>query len=257
MSRQSIFITGAAAGIGQAVARLFAREGWFVGLYDVDEAGVQALRRELGEAKTLAGRLDVTDPAAWEASLNEFVAAAGRLDVLLNNAGILFSGPVESIPLAQQHKMIDVNLKGVLNGCHAALRHLRLTPESRVINLCSASAIYGQPSLAVYSATKFAVRGLTEALDLEWQEYNVRVMDILPLFVQTAMVTDMNANSFRRMGAQLTADEVADTILEAARYNRKIPRVHWTVGSQTRLFYAASKISPDWLNRFINYRITH
>ena len=256
MSRQSIFITGAAAGIGQATARLFAARGWFVGLYDVDEAGVRALSRELGEDFTCAGRLDVTDPDGWEHALAEFAARAGRLDVLLNNAGILASGPLESIPLARQHLLIDVNIKGVLNGCYLSLPYLQRTPHSRVINLCSASALYGQTSLAVYSATKFAVRGLTEALDLEWSEYGIRVMDVLPLFVATDMVTNMNANSFRKMGAKLTAQDVADTILKAARYDSKIPKVHWTVGFQTRAFYSLSGAAPDLITRFINSRIT-
>jgi len=256
MSRHSIFITGAAAGIGQATARLFAAHGWFVGLYDVDEAGVRALSRELGEDFTCAGKLDVTNTDDWEGALAEFAARAGRLDVLLNNAGILASGPLESIPLARQHRLIDVNIKGVLNGCYLALPYLQRTPRSRVINLCSASALYGQPSLAVYSATKFAVRGLTEALDLEWSEYGIRVMDVLPLFVATDMVTNMNANSFRKMGAKLTAQDVAETIHKAARYDSKIPKVHWTVGFQTRAFYSLSGAAPDLITRFINSRIT-
>ena len=188
MSRQSIFITGAAAGIGQAVARLFAREGWFVGLYDVDEAGVQALRRELGEAKTLAGRLDVTDPAAWEASLNEFVAAAGRLDVLLNNAGILFSGPVESIPLAQQHKMIDVNLKGVLYGIAAALPHMARQKGGHIINVSSVAGHKVRPGSAVYAATKTAVRVLSEGLRQEVKPYGIRTTIISPGAVESELV---------------------------------------------------------------------
>lgn len=256
MSRQSIFITGAAAGIGQATARLFAAKGWFVGLYDVDEAGVRALSRELGEDQTVAGRLDVTSTEDWEGALAEFAARAGRLDVLLNNAGILASGPLEETPLPKLHAIVDVNIKGVLNGCYLALPYLRRTPRSRVINLCSASALYGQPSLAVYSASKFAVRGLTEALDLEWSEYRIRVMDVLPLFVQTHMVDGMNANSIRKMGVHLTAQDVADTIWQAARYDGKLPKVHWTVGFQTRLFYGLSGAAPDLVTRFINSRLT-
>lgn len=254
MARSSIFITGAAAGIGQAVARLFAAKGWFVGLYDVDQAGVERLAAELGAENALAGRLDVTDPAGWEQALAAFQAKAGRLDVLLNNAGILASGPLESVPLARLHLIVDINVKGVLNGCYQALPYLKKTPGARVINMASASAIYGQPSLAVYSASKFAVRGLTEALDLEWQAHGIRVMDVLPLFVQTGMVKDMNAKSIGKLGVGLAADDVAATIWQAATHNGK-PRVHWLVGLQTRLFYTAASLSPDWLNRLITRRI--
>ncbi|MDX5299219.1 MAG: SDR family oxidoreductase [Gammaproteobacteria bacterium] len=256
MSHQSIFITGAAAGIGQATARLFAGKGWFVGLYDVDEAGVQALARELGEKNTCAGRLDVTQSEDWEAALADFVSRAGRLDVLVNNAGVLASGPLEETPLSKWHTLVDVNVKGVLNGCYLALPYLKRTSGARVINLCSASALYGQPSLAVYSATKFAVRGLTEALDLEWSVHGIKVMDVLPLFVQTGMVEDMNATSIRRMGVHLTARDVAQTLWRAAHYNGRLPKTHWTVGLPTRLFYGLSGSVPDVVSRFINSRIT-
>lgn len=257
MSRKSIFITGAAAGIGQATARLFAAKGWYVGLYDVNEPGVSALARELGENNTCTGRLDVVSVDDWTQALADFTQRTGRLDVLFNNAGILCSGPIESTPIQQLHRVVDINLKGVLNGCQLALPYLRKTPKSRVINMCSASALYGQPSLAVYSATKFAVRGLTEALDLEWQAYGIRVMDVLPLFVQTAMVDGMNASSIRNMGVHLTSQDVAKTIWQAARYDKALPKVHWTVGFQTRLFYGFSGAVPDLVSRFINSRLTN
>ncbi|MBP9216623.1 MAG: SDR family NAD(P)-dependent oxidoreductase, partial [Agitococcus sp.] len=178
------------------------------------------------------------------------------LDVLLNNAGILASGALEDIPLARQHLLIDVNIKGVLNGCYLALPYLKQTQGSRVINLCSASALYGQPSLAVYSATKFAVRGLTEALDLEWASYGIKVMDVLPLFVQTDMVTNMNADSIKNMGIHLTANDVANTIFQAATYKGRLAKVHWTVGTSTRLFYALSGAAPDFISRSINQFIS-
>jgi len=251
MSRPSIFITGAAAGIGRATALLFARQGWFVGLFDMDEAGVQALAAELGAENALAGALNVTEADAWQPALATFFARTRRLDLLLNNAGILASGPFAEIPLSRQHLIVDVNIKGVLNGCHAALPFLRQTPGARVINMASASAIYGQPSLATYSATKFAVRGFTEALDLEWAAFGIKVMDIMPLFVSTHMVDGMNAKSLKSMGVKLTAEDVAATIWEATTYTGRTPRVHWTVGLQARLLLATSGLSPAWLNRML------
>jgi NAD(P)-dependent dehydrogenase (short-subunit alcohol dehydrogenase family) len=83
---------------------------------------------------------------------------------------------------------VDVNVKGVLNGCHLAKPYLLRTPGERVINLSSGSAEYGQASLATYWATKFAVRGLTEALNVEWQADGIPVMDVMPLCARTAMV---------------------------------------------------------------------
>ena len=135
MSRPSIFITGAAAGIGQASARLFAAQGWFVGLYDIDQTGVSALAAELGADNAMAGTLNVADASAWQPALATFQERAGQLNVLLNNAGILVSGPFETIALSRQHQLVDINIKGVMNGCHAALPFLRQTRGSRVINM--------------------------------------------------------------------------------------------------------------------------
>jgi len=115
----------------------------------------------------LAGKLDVTDAKGWEKSLAIFFGRTNRLDALINNAGVLYSGPFENISIQQHKQIFDVNVQGVVNGCHSALQYLKQTPHSRVVNVSSASAIYGQPSLATYSASKFAIRGLTEGLDNE------------------------------------------------------------------------------------------
>lgn len=259
MSRQSIFITGAAQGIGKATAERFAREGWFVGLYDVNQQALQQLSTQLGTQlgtdRCTAAVLDVTNPGAWNSALSAFWhTAGGRLDVLLNNAGIATSGAFQDIPLAQHHAIVDVNFKGVINGCHAGFDYLRRTPNSRLINLASASAIYGAADLASYSATKFAVRGLTEALDLEWRELGIRVCDIWPLFVRTSMVEGLELASLKSLGLRLTAEDVANTIWKAA--NHRGHRVHWRVGAQTHAIYQATCFLPDRLNRAVTAKLS-
>ncbi|WP_067813937.1 SDR family oxidoreductase [Nocardia inohanensis] len=251
-SHPAVFVTGAAAGIGRAIATRFAAAGWTVGLYDIDADAAGRTAREI-EGTTLTGALDVTDPAGWERALTEFTSATGRLDLLVNNAGILYSGSFEDIPLERLHRLVDVNVKGVLNGCHAALPHLRDTPRSQVINLASASALYGQPGLAVYGATKAAVRSLTEALDLEWRHHGIRVHDLLPLFVATGMMTevDRGAKSAGTLGVRLTADDVAESVWRTATGRRLLPSPHVLVGAQTKLLAAATQLSPTWLNRLV------
>lgn len=257
-STRSIFITGAAAGIGRAVAQRFARAGWFVGLYDVDEAAVQALALSLGPRRCHAGRLDVSCSDAWAPQLEAFWHEAGeRMDVLFNNAGVAATGPFEATELSRHHRLIDINLKGVLNGCHAALPWLLRTRGARVINMCSASALYGQPLLSSYSATKAAVRSLTESLDIEWQRHGVRVVDVLPLFVNTAMVADevSKMKTVQTLGVRLSADDVAGTVWRlACQPPQRLP-VHSTVGWQTRLFYQLGKWSPDAINRLVTARM--
>lgn len=245
-----VFITGAGAGIGQETARLFAKKGWFVGLYDRDEAAVQRLSDEIGSKQAIFGKLDVTDVEGWKKSLAAFFDKTSQLDLLINNAGVLHSGAFENITLQQHKQIIDINVQGVINGCHSAFPYLQTTPHSRVINLSSASAIYGQPDIATYSASKFAIRGLTEALDNEWKVQGIRVLDIMPLFVKTAMVTDMKAGSFKKMGARLTPLDVAKTIYHAA--TDKLPPTHTPVGLSTRLLYKISGFAPDRLNHWLN-----
>ena len=120
----------------------------------------------------------------------------------LSGSSVL-TGRLDTIPLADQQRAVEVNVTGVLNGCHTAYPYLRAAPGAQVVNLCSASAIYGQPELATYSATKFAVRGLTEALDLEWEDDDITVTAIWPLFVNTAMVDGMDVGAQRRLGVRL------------------------------------------------------
>ncbi len=255
---RSIFITGAAAGIGRAVAERFAAAGWFVGAFDVDEAGVQALRQQLGEAHCHAGRLDVSQPGDWAVQLDAFAkAAGGHLDVLVNNAGIAVTSLFEEADLSRHHRLIDINIKGVVNGCHAALPYLRRTPGARVVNLCSASALYGQPMLATYSASKAAVRSLTEALDIEWARYGIRVLDVLPLFVNTAMVANdvSKMKTVQTLGVRLSADDVARSIWRLAQGTASRLPVHTPVGMQTRFFALLSKLSPDVVNRFVTARM--
>jgi len=254
-SRQCVLITGAATGIGRATARLFSARGWFVGLADIDQAGLDVLAGELGTGNVLAMHLDVSNADGWRNALATLCAHSGRLDVLVNNAGILISGPFGENSLGRHHALVEVNLNGVINGCYLAKPYLASTRDARIINLSSASAVYGQAFLATYSATKFAVRGLTEALNIEWQGDDIRVMDVMPLFVRTGMVTDMNAPSMDRMGVRLTPEDVAKTIWAAATYRGSFGKVHWPVGFMARWSFRLTSLLPDRLGRYIAKRI--
>jgi NADP-dependent 3-hydroxy acid dehydrogenase YdfG len=262
-NNKSVFITGAAAGIGRATALTFARNGYTVGGYDIDEVGLKALADEIDQlgATTVVGHLDVTDPDEMAQRVSEFAKAAGdRLDVMINNAGILRAGRFEEMDLGGHFKEIDINAKGVVNGLHAAFPYLRATPKSVVVNLASASAIYGQAELANYSATKFFVRGITEALDIEWNRYGIRVIAMWPLYVQTAMTDNIKTGTTESLGIRLTAQDIADAIVKAVDpswLRRAIHQVHFPVGAQTKTLAAGSRFSPGWLTRLVNKRLAH
>ncbi|MCW2515495.1 MAG: short-chain alcohol dehydrogenase [Mycobacterium sp.] len=260
--KKSVFITGAAAGIGRATALNFARNGYVVGAYDIDEVGLKTLADEIEDlgATAVTGHLDVTDSDEMAQRVGEFVKAAGdRLDVMINNAGILIAGRFEDIAVKAHHKEIDINAKGVVNGLHAAFPYLRKTPGAVVVNLASASAIYGQAELANYSATKFFVRAVTEALDIEWNRYGIRVIAMWPLYVQTAMTHDVKTGTTESLGIRLTAQDIADDIIKAVDPSwprRLIHQVHFPVGRQAKTMAAGARFSPAWLTRWTNKRLS-
>jgi NADP-dependent 3-hydroxy acid dehydrogenase YdfG len=215
--QKSIFITGAAKGIGRATALHFAKNGWFVGVFDVDEKGVRELSAEIGAGSSYAGVLDVTDYDAYAKSVASFEHAIGRMDALFNNAGILRMGFFEEIPPKESKRQIDINIMGVINGIYASLPLLERTAGSTIVSMSSASAIYGTPELAVYSATKFAVRALTEALDIEFRRKKIRVVDIMPSYVATDMVSDQKhrAKTLSTMGVKLKPEDISELVWKA------------------------------------------
>ena len=189
--RKVAFITGAASGIGRATAELFAEHGWWIGAADRDTEGLEKLRDVIGKDNCRPWRLDVTDKPTYDAVIAELAEeTGGRLDLLYNNAGIGAAGFFEEVPLEESLRIIDVNLIGVINGIYAALPLLKATPNSLCFTTSSSAATYGAPGLAVYAATKFAVKGLTEALAVELSRCDVRVADVLPGLIDTAILSD-------------------------------------------------------------------
>jgi NAD(P)-dependent dehydrogenase (short-subunit alcohol dehydrogenase family) len=249
-------VTGAARGIGLAIASRLLAAGWRVGMVDVDGEAVHGAAAGLAGA-TRPGHLDVRDPEQWRAVLAG-LCGGGPLDLLVNNAGILASGPFSGMPPETHRRIVEVNLLGVLNGCREAHPFLRRSDRALVLNLASASALYGQPALATYGATKAAVKSLTEALDIEWRADRIRVRSLLPLFVATDMVAKdaQDAASVGRLGVRLTAEDVADAAERVLAERWSLLRSpHRAVGRQTRLFAAASSVSPHWAQRLVVRRI--
>lgn len=228
LAQKSIFITGAGSGIGRATALYFAARGWFVGLFDLNAETLASLADEIGAANCCFQRVDVTRPEDLSAAVATFDdRTGGRMDALFNCAGILFMGPHFKIAIENQQKIVDVNFGGVLNCINAAFNLLKQTPDAHIINMASASAVYGTPELAVYSATKCAVRGITEALNIEFEPHGIQVCDVLAPYVRTPLITDsgVQATSVDRLGIRLQPDDVARVVWQAAHGRR----VHWYV----------------------------
>jgi NAD(P)-dependent dehydrogenase (short-subunit alcohol dehydrogenase family) len=243
--RQSIFITGAASGMGRETAKLFAGKGWFVGAFDIGVEGLKTLEQEIGSDNCLVRRLDVTDKLDFDSAVAAFAKQTdGRMDLLFSNAGVGESGWFEDVPYEAALKVVQVNLIGVLNSIYSALPLLKSTPNSLCFITSSSSATYGMPRLAVYSATKHAVKGLTEALSIEFARHNVRVADVLPGLIDTAILRATPNRSFdapkpseeefyanapkKGMFRLMPASAVAECVWEAY----KSDKLHWYVPAE-------------------------
>jgi NAD(P)-dependent dehydrogenase (short-subunit alcohol dehydrogenase family) len=233
--RKAIFITGAASGMGLETARLFGSEGWFVGGYDVNQEGLDALKAELGEENCILQVLDVTDRDAYAATLVAFSAATGgKMDVLFNNAGIGRGGPFVDMPWEDVMAVVNINLVAVLSGIHLAAPLLKATQNALCFSTSSSSAIFGIPGIAVYSATKHAVKGLTEALSVELKPFGVRVADTLPGLIDTPILPDSAKENAAKEGMWrlIPPVEVAKAVWGAYHTDK----IHWYVPTELEAY---------------------
>ena len=242
--RRSIFITGAASGVGRATALLFAKEGWFVGGYDVNAGALDGLRTEIGSDNGLFEPLDVADPDAFGQVMSRFGdATGGTLDLLFNNAGIGSGGLFDEQPWEEVLQILNVNLLGVMLGVRAGIPLLRKTPGSLCLITSSSSAIFGTAGIAVYSATKHAVRGLTEALSIEFKRFGVRAADLLPGLVDTPILSgpmrDMAPSE--GMWRMVSPHHVAEVVWRAYHEDK----LHWYVPEELREFHVQVVQQPE------------
>jgi 3alpha(or 20beta)-hydroxysteroid dehydrogenase len=180
-------VSGAARGQGEAEAREFVAEGATVVLGDVlDELG-EKVAADLGDA-ALYVHLDVTQPGDWKAAVETAMSTFGRLDILVNNAGILKLGMIESQPLDDYMAVINVNQVGCWLGMQAAVPALRAGGGGVIINTSSTSGLVGTIGLSAYTASKFAVRGMTKVAAMELGHDNIRVNSVHPGGIDTQMV---------------------------------------------------------------------
>jgi NAD(P)-dependent dehydrogenase (short-subunit alcohol dehydrogenase family) len=260
MATKAIFITGGASGIGLAVAQYFAAQGWRVGLADVNAAGLDAAKAMFAEGMADTFVMDVRDRDQWNAALAGFVqASGGRLDVMFNNAGIAVGGTFAETPLADMDRILDININGVIYGAYAAHRYLKATPGSCLVSTASAAGIYGSAGLALYSAGKFAVRGLSEALEGEWAADGIKVRVLMPSFIDTPLLdaiapgTNRTArDGVRDAGLEFTPLEVVAKAVWDGVHGDK---VHLIVGKTARKLAFAARWMPGVIRKQARNRV--
>ena len=226
--KKSIFITGAAGGMGSSTARLFKKNGWVVGCDDINESSLDELKSELGNEDIVYEQLDVTKKSQFEECLSNFSKNTNdTLDILFNNAGITEGGFFDEIPYENHIKIININVIGVINGIYSAASLLKNTENSLCISTSSSSGIMGMEMIATYSATKHAIKGLTESLSAEFSRFDTRVSDILPGVIDTPMISKEIRDHLPESGMWrlISSDEIAETVWASYHSND----IHWYV----------------------------
>lgn len=179
-------ITGGARGMGAATARLFAQEGAIVTIADMLEQEGQALADELGNGARFA-KLDVSSEESWQALVADLLARHGRIDALVNNAGVIGMAEIVDVTAAEFDRVFGVNVKGPILGMKHVGRAMREARRGAIVNIASVDGFRGVNALALYSASKWAIRGVTKTAALEFGPHGVRVNSVHPGGVDTAM----------------------------------------------------------------------
>jgi 3alpha(or 20beta)-hydroxysteroid dehydrogenase len=182
-------ITGAARGQGEAAVRAFVDEGARVMIADIDDAVGEQLSAELGEA-VVYQHLDVSDEEDWAAAVKQVGETFGRLDVLVNNAGILFFAELAHTTLADYERVIRVNQIGTFLGMRSVVEPMSATGGGSIVNVSSVEGLAAMPYLVAYTASKFAIRGMTKVAALELGARGIRVNSVHPGMIDTKMISD-------------------------------------------------------------------
>jgi short-subunit dehydrogenase len=224
-----VLITGAASGIGQALAARFARERAALVLVDVDEPALTRTAAELAQhgAQVRSHVLDVTDVSRITGLAETVHGEGGRIDVLVNNAGLVFGGAFLDVPLERHLTTYRVNTLGLVAMTYAFLPDLIAGRDGHVVNVASASSFIGLPFGATYASSKWAVLGFSESLALELallEHRHVHVTAICPSYVATGLFDGVTAPRTTRL---LTADRVADATVRAVLRNAPVVRMPW------------------------------
>ena len=255
---KNILITGAGSGIGQALAKLFASHGANLILTDINTENLTLTAKDLGASVLIEKTANVSEKSDWVSLAAEIENTAGHLDVLINNAGMTSFGFFDETSEALFNKVMDVNVNGVVMGCREMLPLLEKSERGMIVNLASIFGLITMPMMAPYHASKFAVRGFTEALqqDMIFQNKNIDVICVMPGGIRTNIAnyaeTDLGnpkdfAKQFSKV-ARTTPAQAARTIEKGMRKNT------------FRVLIGADAKVVDWLYRLLPksyYRVSN
>ena len=248
-SGKTAFVTGAASGLGLGMAQLLAASGARVVLADVDadacEAAARAILASGGRAESTP--LDVRDAQLFEERFAAAWEAHGRIDLLFNNAGIGAAGDARDVELDTWRRVVEINLMGVIHGCHAAWQRMAAAGGGQIVNTASAFGLLPGPLYAAYTATKHGVVGLSRALRAEGRDLGIGVTAICPGFVRTRILDNAVMAGVERARVEaavpfrfLDAEVAVRKILRGVARNRARVVFPWEI----RLLWWLDRLSP-------------
>jgi NAD(P)-dependent dehydrogenase (short-subunit alcohol dehydrogenase family) len=260
-STRYALITGAGSGLGRAISVALAQRGWHVAVADVNDAASEetlTLVRQAG-GNGQVEHLDVTQLGQWQQIHQRLSKQWPHLDLLVNNAGVGVGGEVGRLPLDDWRWIVNINLWGVIYGCHTMVEWLKANPQgAHIVNIASMAAIVSAPSMAPYNVTKAGVLSLSETLYGELLPYNVGVTGVCPSFFPTSIIKSgrFQGDKQREVASKLmasskcTAEHVAQRILRAI--DRK--QLYVTVPGVATFFWRLKRLMPVTVLKLISKR---
>jgi len=249
--KNSIAITGAGSGFGAALARLYASRGWSVAVTDIDEQRACQTLQEIENqgGNSFSMQLDITSAEHWQQLQDSVLEKWGGLDVLVNNAGVAAAGNIEDTSMEDWDWVLDIDLKGVVRGCHQFAAIMKGQKAGHIVNISSFAGLAGLPFISAYGVAKAGVVALSEALRAEMHPYGVGVTVACPAFVKTGLLDsfrstqpDTKTKVTRWMETSgISAEQVAEEIETAVRKNKFLLLTH----AQTRSAWRFKRWFPE------------
>lgn len=249
--KNSIAITGAGSGFGAALAHLYASMDWNVAVTDIDEERARKTLSEIGTegGESFSMQLDITKADQWQQLQDQVLQRWGGLEVLVNNAGVAAAGNVEDTSMEDWAWVLDIDLMGVVRGCHQFAAIMKSQKEGHIVNVSSFAGLAGLPFISAYGVAKAGVVALSEALRAEMHPYGVGVTVACPSFVKTGLLDsfrsiqpDTKTRVTRWMETSgVSAEQVAEEIANAVRKNKFLLLTH----AQTRSAWRIKRWFPN------------
>ena len=249
-------VTGAASGIGRALAVQLASLGAELALADVNAAGLNETLRLVGQAKARAYTVNVADAAAVERFAHAVESDFGRASLLVNNAGVALLGTFAELSLAEMDWLIRINFWGVIHGCKFFLPLLQREPEAHVVNISSVFGLFGPPGQTAYCSSKFAIRGFSECLREELRGGPVRVMCVHPAGIATQIAQNARAGAATRSEDRQQALERAAQVLRIPAEKAAEVIIRGILRNQDRVLIGRDAYRIDILMRLFPSRAT-